>query len=35
MSGGAKQPWKVMAIAVVLIGLAVGFTGRFPSYGEH
>jgi Na+/H+ antiporter NhaC len=35
MSGGAKQPWKVIAIAVVLIGLAIGFTGRFPSHGHH
>ena len=35
MSGGSKQPWKVITIAAVLIGLAVWFTGRFPSYGDH
>ncbi len=35
MPGGSKHAWKVMAIAVVLIGLAVAFTGRFPSHGNH
>jgi len=35
MPGGSKQPWKVIAIAAVLIGLAVALTGRFPSHGNH
>jgi len=35
MSGASRQPWKTIVIAVVLIGLAVALTGRFPAHGDH
>ena len=33
--GGTRWIWSRVAIAAVLVGLAVTFTGRFPTDGTH